>query len=87
MFLTKVIACAILLLLLGCSTVKTPDMEVHTLGRAEATYCVRDFVDGMIVRETCTQTQSDAFSGWQVVGEITQGIASAVVKILTLGLL
>jgi hypothetical protein len=74
-------------LLLGCSTVRTEDVSMETVGRAESKYCEYFYTREELVYSRCIETKSDAFSGWVVVGEIFQGAANAVVKILTLGLL
>lgn len=74
-------------LMMACSTVHTENVTVHTLGRAGAEVCTRYFRQGLLIKEVCVTSTSDAFSGWVVVGEIFNGIAEGIVKILTLGLL
>lgn len=74
-------------LMMACSTVQTENIKLQTLGRANAEVCTRYYREGFLIKEVCVTSGSDAFSGWVVVGEIFNGIAEGIVKILTLGLL
>lgn len=68
----KKLALALMLVsVLGCVSVRTPDIQIDELGIAEVQRCVKKYDQGMLIEEDCLHTKTDAFSGWKA---ITDGI-------------
>ena len=83
--MNKLIIVFMLAILTGCASVHRFDgSQYHTLGIAEVRDCIKYEGREDKVIERCIKVKTDAFSGWEAV---MNGAATAVVKILTLGMI